>query len=495
MKDKIDMGMKAPAVKGHCKIELFEDGKKIKEIEQDNYVHPKYLGALNKIYSYRAFEFARDRNDLPTKDNTIGTRNGAEFVPFRGLVLTDAVHAEDPENERNIKGNVIGINGINENNTQQSVFKGRYHIAESEHDLNHHKFVYEFREEEANGVIGSVYTIPGGAYRSYAAYMDKPRVFAKSVSGVPSDYGPAFVDDTFVYFVYRDKRGTFSTSRAYDPNIYRARKEELSKLGQVEVESVHMPVRPIRGMAEKDGRIYMWGHLRHSRDTDISGVPTSHSFIVSAPKNDISNVRVEKVWSLTELNSLFGVTVSSSSNLLDQNYVAVSQGDLIYDPENDTFTMLFRDVETTNKSQVPDKALYIFDSDFNLVESKWDPIGTYSANLYDPKTVFVDDKIIDMTANEIKDVDPRIQLNTGITATPRRGLKKYNDFFDVYGDGYTLTFSPAAHFFSRVLLTQPINKTNMQTMKITYEFNREPFSLDHIDDGSKYTPCAPEIIQ
>ena len=491
MKDEINMGMNIPAVKGHCKIELFENGEKVKEIEQDNYVHPKYLGALNKLYSYRAFEFARDRNDLPTADNTIGAQNGAERVPFRGLVLTDAVHAEDPENERNIKGNVIGINGLNENNTQQSVFKGRYHVEESVHDLNYHKFVYEFREEEANGVIGSVYTVPGLPSGSFTAYIDKPSVFVKNTSGVLSDYGPAFVDDTFVYYVNRMYRGVTVSSSAYDPNIYRVPREDMSTLDSIEAEAVHMPVRPIRGMTEKDGRIYMWGHVRHSRDTDISGVPPEHSFIVSAPKNDISNVRVEKVWNLDEVNSLFGMTISS---LTHQTYHIASQGDLMYDPENDTFTMLFRDVQVTSKIGVPEKALYIFDSDFNLVESKWDPIGTYSASIYDPKTVLVDDKIIDMTAEEIKDGDPRIRLNIG-TTTSSTGFKKYNDFFDVFGNRGTLTFTPAAHFFSRVLLTQPINKTNQQTMKITYEFTREPLSLDHIDDGSKYTPCAPEIIQ
>lgn len=494
MKDKIDMGMNAPAVKGHCKIEVFEDGKKVKEIEQDNYVHPKYLGALNKFYSYSAFRFGQASfSGVLPDSNWIGESSSASSVPFRGLLLTGAVHAEDPEKERAIRGDIIGMSALNDNNSPQSPYRGRYNSEESEHDINHHKFVYDFREDEANGVIGSVYTVPGRLSGSFSAVLDRILMWSQRISGIDSQYGIAHADEDYVYYCHRSNSTPTGFNAPFPPDIYRVPKSEIPKTdGDIEAQSVYMPIRPVRAMTEKDGRFYMWGHVPQDVDTDISEVPSGNTFIVSAPKNDISNITVEKLWTISEINEILGANVGTSTS--NQRNYATQMSDLHYDESTDRFIMMYKS-RTNNNTSTGDSAVYILDADFNIVDRIGEPHEETRSNIYDTKTIVMDTRLRPIeTVNAIE--VGHIQMSDLSASGNTQALRPYNDFFDMSTNNSSiLSIHPAAHFFSRVLLTQPINKTNQQTMKITYEFTREPYSLDHIDDGSKYTPCAPEIIQ
>ena len=77
--------------------------------------------------------------------------------PFHSMVLTDATHPEDPQNEWVRAGNVIGYAGTTGTYSGSDVLRGSYNTAESFTNREQVHIVVDFPSHAGNGTFQSIY--------------------------------------------------------------------------------------------------------------------------------------------------------------------------------------------------------------------------------------------------------------------------------------------------------------------------------------------------
>lgn len=144
---------KTKTPKGQIKIELFDDltGKKKEEIEAENFISKGVRDVL--------FKFAV--NSLFMKNKATGGWDTANEIvdPFRSIVLTDASHAEDPNNELLLKGRLLGYAYADNPFSGSDPLRGTYNTNESYTNIEQVHMVFDFPTHAANGTFESIYFI------------------------------------------------------------------------------------------------------------------------------------------------------------------------------------------------------------------------------------------------------------------------------------------------------------------------------------------------
>lgn len=139
--------------RGEIKIELFDEltGKKVDEANTHNFIS-KAVG--NYLYRLAI-------KGLFTRNKASGGRDvyGDIKDVFRTLVLTDASHPEDPDNEWLLKGKEIGYAHTHETYSGSDVLRGTYNTKESYTNLERVHMVFDFPSHAGNGVFQSLYFI------------------------------------------------------------------------------------------------------------------------------------------------------------------------------------------------------------------------------------------------------------------------------------------------------------------------------------------------
>lgn len=137
---------------GLIKVELFEEGKKIQEIEDHNFIAP---GLINHVFK------ARIKDLFTQKRATDGGLVSDAFNDFfKQISLTDASHPEDPANEWIRRGNLIGYAYSDGTYAGGDTQRGTYNAKESITTKERVRMVFDFPTHAANGEIKSIYFHP-----------------------------------------------------------------------------------------------------------------------------------------------------------------------------------------------------------------------------------------------------------------------------------------------------------------------------------------------
>lgn len=139
--------------KGQIKIELFDEltGKKMKEVNTHNFISK----------GVRSYLYRLAIKGLFIRNKATGGRDVYPDIKdvFQTLVLTDASHTEDPDNEWLLKGKEIGYAHTHETYSGSNVLRGTYNTKESYTNLDRVHMVFDFPSHSGNGVFQSLYFI------------------------------------------------------------------------------------------------------------------------------------------------------------------------------------------------------------------------------------------------------------------------------------------------------------------------------------------------
>ena len=134
--------------KGLIKIELFEDDKKIQEVNTHNFI------AKGMDYLYKLMV-----KDLFTRARATGAINICSQMidPFRFIRLTDANHPEAPETEWLLKGKEVGYADSTKTYSGSDTKLGSYNTKESFTTLKQVHMVFDFPTHAVNEPFQSIY--------------------------------------------------------------------------------------------------------------------------------------------------------------------------------------------------------------------------------------------------------------------------------------------------------------------------------------------------
>lgn len=139
---------------GLIKIELFDSktGERCKEVNTHNFIAK---GVLDMMFKAKV-------SDIFTKGRLTGGHEISKVFndPFAWMVLTDADHPEDPENEWLRAGKLIGYATTDSAYSGSSATQGSYNASESFTKHGHVKIVIDFPTNTANGTFQSIYFTP-----------------------------------------------------------------------------------------------------------------------------------------------------------------------------------------------------------------------------------------------------------------------------------------------------------------------------------------------
>ncbi|MED4904131.1 hypothetical protein [Parageobacillus thermoglucosidasius] len=143
---------KAPApVRGLVKLELFDDltGKKIEEIKSENFIS-KYVHLYWEQLMRRSFIYHLNSQ----QGNLSGFSSLLDF-PFNTFWLLDYNKPEDPENERIAPGKVVGY-ATRYTYSGSDTKRGSINLAESFANAEQIHYVFDFPTHAANGTFQSL---------------------------------------------------------------------------------------------------------------------------------------------------------------------------------------------------------------------------------------------------------------------------------------------------------------------------------------------------
>lgn len=150
MRELISYPVEVP--KGLIRVELFEDGNKVKEVKDHNFIAS---GLINHVFKARIKDLFTQR-----RVNGGGLVSDAFRDFFKQISLTDANHPEQPENEWFRKGNLIGYAFSDVTYVGNDTQRGTYNTRESYTNKSKVHLVFDFPTHAANGDINSIYFQP-----------------------------------------------------------------------------------------------------------------------------------------------------------------------------------------------------------------------------------------------------------------------------------------------------------------------------------------------
>lgn len=166
---------------GKIKVELFDDltGRKIEEIKTENFI-AKGMDYLYRLAMISIFTDGR---------YTGGTNLYNSFNdPFQYMILTNANHPEDPENEWLVRGRTIGFAYTTGTYSGSSRYRGSYNANESFTNSEQVHIVIDFPTHAANGTFQSIYFLYNGRVFVESNVFDKPFGSIYSVQKYGGDF-------------------------------------------------------------------------------------------------------------------------------------------------------------------------------------------------------------------------------------------------------------------------------------------------------------------
>lgn len=135
--------------KGLIKVELFEEGKQVQEVNTHNFISK----------GVRDYFFKMAMKSLFHQNRKSGGRKSYDDLNdlFKCIHLTTATHPEEPENEWLIKGKEVGYALSDIIYSGSDILQGTYNAAESFTVFNKVKMVFDFPTHCANGMFRSIY--------------------------------------------------------------------------------------------------------------------------------------------------------------------------------------------------------------------------------------------------------------------------------------------------------------------------------------------------
>lgn len=408
--------------KGRAKIEIFDaKGNKVDEQIRDNYVHPKLLEALADVSQYLPFGVGFKPALYTAYEDDIIT----------GIALTDNTSPADPLTDRYVEGNVIGmaeVGGIG-----GTEVRGTYNALESVIRQDYQKYVYDFATSEANGTFQSVYMGKFSADNYTDHVSTTPTGLLSLVSTSYSAEVKVLGDKLYKW------EGTLL--EVFDFNDIPIMTNSTDGFNNMPKEEYTLPF-TINSVTLRGNELYF--------------LFSNGMYIYKAPVTDPTNV--------VEVLKIYDSARSGRTSWWGWSY-SYTNG-LAYDYSNDTF--LIRGYENSMYNT------YRVDSTtWEILEMVYEGRG------------------LDSYA-EISKINPRFLIGSAVydlesktiswdyNASYFYGLREINADYSMcvvgrYSKNFTIMPSP--QFFSRVLLDNPVTKTSLNTMKITYEYNFPKFSL------------------
>ena len=148
MKESIDLSNRFKP-KGKVMVQLFdENGQIINEQKSENFI-------TKTVQRY----FDHVMRNVFTRNRVTGGHDVYNYTldPFHSMVLTDATHPEDPQNEWIRAGNVIGYAGTTGTYSGSDVLRGSYNTSESFTNREQVHIVVDFPSHAGNGTFQSIY--------------------------------------------------------------------------------------------------------------------------------------------------------------------------------------------------------------------------------------------------------------------------------------------------------------------------------------------------
>lgn len=381
--------------------------------QEANYIHPLYLQCLNWIGQYGAF---RSRGDSETFLSDV---DAFQQVPFAGLLLTDNTDPTAPDSEILPTGEVLGHARIGVDGS--GTLRGNYNASESIHTFDHHKLVYDFNTDQANGFFSSVYTGPFNATGQIVPFA------LAHLEAEGAERRILHYDEPGQRFVAHGYQAEKTSVGVIDV------KDFLNSLGApLEMENVTLSSGTFTGFVIVGSRWY-W-----------TAPATADSVTVySAPYNDLQAYREE--------------TVLAGNN---NAYLSHDGDNFLVGRQNGTLTFYDNSWSEVARHNFPDGG--VTGNDLRFVRG-WFP-GVYSS-----------------AAGVHHTISTGSTTSDSFVGAEFAGFGSFHPLTDMFGlhvashssvgfnvDGLDLI--PRPQFFSRQLIDGGVTKTEADVMKITYEF-------------------------
>lgn len=195
---------------GKVKIELFDDltGRKVEEVKTNNFI-AKGVEYYFKILMMNQF----------TRDKATGAINHTVDSLFEQMTLTDASHAEQPEKEWYMKGNVIGWALTSGTYIGDDNKRGSYNTAESFTKQKQVHIVVDFPTHAANGTFQSIYFTPSGDPRNYGIFRPFMLEGLPGVLKVQKYNNEIWVLHSSISYSYSEGHYSSNSISRYDDNF------------------------------------------------------------------------------------------------------------------------------------------------------------------------------------------------------------------------------------------------------------------------------------
>ena len=427
------------AVKGKATIQLFDTkGDVVSEVVKNNYVSPRYLRVISKLTPYNAV-YTNGYTWLTPHKHEYQSSYGRYGYVHGGLILTNNANPASPETDRYIEGKHVAYGFLGQA-SGTSTLKGTYNTTESILSAFYRKMVYDFTTSQGNGTFQSIYT--GLAYYESKWYNNSS--YEMGYIKVPVQSGHTLFYSTRVlpyngYLVYL----TYSGSKVY-----------LNKIKVTNISAFHA----------EDGYNRTLTDEIESHEVVETGFPKDY-------------------WSENSFEIYNGVMYLANG---DGKLYKASMSDLTSATQMGTFTEPVNQSVSIFYSETLGKL--VISNAYRGYMNFFSLDGTKGTE-YTQNTTMGSDlgygawREYPAGSGWVKGKDYVWDLKTmsKVHSLPQAdyGFIPMNDDYCMYlnSRGY-IAIKPNQHFFSRVALDSPVTKTAQQTMKITYEFNIEPYPLN-----------------
>ncbi|MFU0834008.1 MAG: hypothetical protein ACFWUC_13880 [Oscillospiraceae bacterium] len=244
--------------RGRIKIELFDafTSKKVEEIKTHNFISAGVKNYLFKLAMKSLF----------TKNKYTGGEDIYDYIndPFQYMLLTDASHPEDPENEWLVRGEKIGYAYTNKTYSGSNEMQGSYNASESFTNNEQVRIVVDFPTHAANGTFQSIYFLFNGVKfntLSRLAFGNRIPLNGDDEIICVRVYGD------YIYVLYNSDNNKFVK---YDMNLNLVEEYTLPYVSYNNGFEIHN------------------GYVYFARGSDVD----SYNFIWRAPLNDLSDYEI-----------------------------------------------------------------------------------------------------------------------------------------------------------------------------------------------------------
>lgn len=391
--------------KGKIKVELFDDltGRKVEEIETNNFI------AKGTEYYFKIL-----MKNLFTKglaDNLAIDRSPNNM--FERIILTNASHPEQPEEEWYFKGEVIGWASTTETYSGSDEKRGTINTGESfvNEIQGQVHFVFDFPTHAANGTFQSIYFAPHDG---------------------PSSFG------IFRPFVLNNLPGVLKVQK-YNNEIWVLHSASSQ---------------PSTAGSNDRSNIISRYNLNYNLIQTYTLPIEAHDFCI------YNNYIYYALWGGTATSR--GLRHAPLSNPIDLTTIFnnVTVGGIVFDHKKNHFVTSTSDSGTTKGSVTG----YIrrYDTNFNLL-SDTQYVFPDSGGVYQ-KAVITDDGDIFVNGYNRSYIlqNDKAEFESGVGL-----VMGFVDDYKVMRNGEVM---PLTGIGSRALLDAPVTKTPNTTMKITYDF-------------------------